>query len=269
MKRPNRKTTRTAFAALALFCAAGPSLADPPAELGVKDPEAKRAVESALQTGFVSVYPVRNVLKSASPDARADLVENALAWAKAYTETPEFAASWAAARDAAKPQPKTQESIEEELAKRRRERQQQIEDAKKVLEALPPEQRQGMEEGIQAMIESSKQMDEDPAMLDIQRQGLEMQRAAEKQQHDEAMKKWEETFPADPRIAIARRLRAFLETCGDVDFAAEVVTENGRTRFTSQELEMKPKEWKLCYRAGEPAVTTARDFATAWLDEIS
>jgi len=45
--------------------------------------------------------------------------------------------------------------------------------------------------------------------------------------------------------------------------------QNNPTRFTNAVYEKKPAEWKLCYRAGEPAVASAREFADAWLKELS
>jgi hypothetical protein len=39
-------------------------------------------------------------------------------------------------------------------------------------------------------------------------------------------------------------------------------------KFVEGAYESKPGNWKLCYRAGKPAVEAARAFAASWIKEI-
>ena len=41
-----------------------------------------------------------------------------------------------------------------------------------------------------------------------------------------------------------------------------------KERFAETRYEMKPSEWKLCYRAGKAPVEAARAFAQGWLKEL-
>ena len=38
--------------------------------------------------------------------------------------------------------------------------------------------------------------------------------------------------------------------------------------FADAALESKPKEWKLCFRAGKPSTDAARAFAQKWLGDL-
>ena len=97
----------------------------------------------------------------------------------------------------------------------------------------------------------------------------EIQREAEQNQYKQDVEEWEKKFPADSRVLIARRVNEWLEKCKDVDFAAKVNSTGGRIQFVDGALERKPSEWKTCYRAGKPALDAAREFANAWLVELT
>jgi len=53
-----------------------------------------------------------------------------------------------------------------------------------------------------------------------------------------------------------------------VDFNAKVAKSGALMRFADPRYESRPKEWKLCYRAGKEAVDAARAAATEWLKEL-
>ena len=91
-----------------------------------------------------------------------------------------------------------------------------------------------------------------------------------KKQSFEALAEWQKDWPADPKPLIALRLKAFLAACSDVDFAATLIHDPtiDKKRFAETRYEMKPAEWKLCYRAGKAPVDAARGFAQAWLKEL-
>lgn len=74
--------------------------------------------------------------------------------------------------------------------------------------------------------------------------------------------------PADPRVALKRAPKEFLDRTARVDYAAALKTSSGRRVFVDATLEQKPREWKLCFRAGRDACEAARTFATNWMAEL-
>jgi hypothetical protein len=80
-------------------------------------------------------------------------------------------------------------------------------------------------------------------------------------------KAWEQQFPEDPQVLVARRLHEFLDACADVNFDAKVEAETGM--FEEKRYEQQSNEWKLCYRAGREAVTAGRTIASAWVSSGS
>ncbi len=72
----------------------------------------------------------------------------------------------------------------------------------------------------------------------------------------------------DPKKQLALRLRAFLDATADVDYAARTQGTGSSRTFESAELEAKPNEWKMCYRAGRETGEAVRAFAQGWLDEL-
>ena len=89
MQRTARALTVTAMAATAAIAWA----ASFPTDLGVDESVGVQAVQNGVAGGSPNLYPARNTIKAASPALRTKMVQEALAWAKAYTESPEFAAA--------------------------------------------------------------------------------------------------------------------------------------------------------------------------------
>jgi hypothetical protein len=243
--------------------------ADLPGALGVDDVQAKQELVSALNSGNVPVGLVKAKFKAALPAERAQLVEGVLGWAKAYTESPAFAAAYAQARDHSKPAaPSEKGSVDEALKEQQQGLERQIDEMKKAAAAMPAEQRQAMEEAIKSVRDTMTQMATDPQMQQLQKQTVEARRAQQQQEYEASLITWQQNYPDDPRLLIARRLHAFLDACADVDFDAKLVPSGDKMRFAEQRYEQKPAEWKLCFRAGKKAVTAARTFATSWLAEL-
>jgi hypothetical protein len=91
----------------------------------------------------------------------------------------------------------------------------------------------------------------------------------EQQAYKLALGKYEELYPADPKVMIAHRLRAFLELTNDIPYNAELVPEvGGNMKFADPQLEAKSSPWKRCYRAGRAPVEAARELAMEWLKQL-
>ena len=82
------------------------------------------------------------------------------------------------------------------------------------------------------------------------------------------MKELDAVWPPDHRALVAGRLRRFLAVSADVAYDARLVDKNGRKVFADPAFEAKPREWKLCFRAGKPATDAARAFAQRWLADL-
>lgn len=72
----------------------------------------------------------------------------------------------------------------------------------------------------------------------------------------------------DPNAQLKKRLQAFLEVTADVDFQAKTAGTGSARRFADEENEAKPREWKMCFRAGPEVTAAAREFAEQWLAEL-
>lgn len=260
---------RMAFGAT-LVAAALAWAAELPSQVGIGVEQAQRMVLDGIQSGTVYPGAARTALRAATPAQRAAWVDATLGWVKAYTASPEFAAAYARSRDDSRPQPPPtpERSVDDELRARRAEMEQQFEQGRKNAATLPAEQRAAVEAGLAQAREAMAAMEKDPQMAQMQRQVLEAERTQRVQAFEQAMSDWEQTHPAGPKVRIKQRLEEFLALSATVDFQAATKADGNTLRFVDPELERKPPNWKLCYRAGQPAVDAARAFATAWVKEL-
>lgn len=237
-----------------------------PVELGLNEDQTREDLLTALNSGSVPIYGVSAILKKVNPEVRATLIQGVLGWARAYCETPAFAAAYQARRNEIMPAaPEVNGTVEEEVERQKAEMLQQIEEMKTMKAGLPADQQPAMDEAIQGMLASVEQMYGDPEMRQMQMQSIEMQRAEEQRQYEEALEDWQQNYPQDPRLMIVRRLREFLAVSADVNYDAKLEPAGTRMRFADDQYEQKPAEWKLCYRTGRETVAVARAFATSWL----
>jgi hypothetical protein len=250
--------------------------ADALAELGIKEPDAKQRVIEALNSGYVNFSPAGKALKAAAPAVREALVKGVLAWAKAYTESPEFKTAYSNLRENQKPDAvASRGSSDERVKQQRAETEKAIAEAKKNLANLPanlsPEMRKAMEDGVQqavkAMTAQLAELDK-PETRALMKQMFDADSAGAQREYQTRLKEYETRYPVDPRPFIARRLRQFLDESATVDFGAKLVASGRVMRFADPRYEDKSSDWKLCYRAGKPAVDAARTFATTWLAEL-
>lgn len=248
-----------------------PALAAPqlPPQLKLAPDEAEEAVVFALTTGSVSVDAVADVFRAASPAARAALVEQSLAWIKAFVASPGFARRYATAREEAKPTPpEFSGSVEDEIKRRRAEQRAGVEEMRRALKDLPPAQRKELEAAMKDMLAQLAAQERDPDYRKMERQMIEEERRYAKEGYQEDLARWQQDYPADPSRLVAQRLREFLQETADVDYNARLVSQDGRQRFANPEYERKPRGWKLAFRAGREPVEKARAFAGNWLAEL-
>jgi hypothetical protein len=269
-----QRTAQVFFVALGIFIvpAAMHSAQDVLAQLGVKPKAASDAVMTGVTSGSVNTWAVAKSFKMADAAVRAELASGGIAWAKTYTQSPEFASAYAKLREERKPQAPVytdtpEEALEQQLARQKDEAQKNAEDMKKALETMPPDVRKQVEEGMKGAAAALAQMDT-PEMRKIQLDGMRMERESRKTQYADDLKQWEAEYPANPTPLISKRLKAFLDLSASVNFDAKVEPRDGKLRFVDPQYERKPADWKLLYRAGRPAVDAARASAQAWLAEL-
>jgi hypothetical protein len=95
-----------------------------------------------------------------------------------------------------------------------------------------------------------------------------MERAEREKEYQNAVARWKQEYPEDPKPVIARRLREFLQLSADVDFSAKLLTQDGRSTFENPAYQAKPSQWKMCFRAGKDATAAARAAVQSWLTEL-
>ena len=267
---------RSGHVCLTFFVAAmagmGAFAADALTQLGIPAAAAREEAVSAVSQGYFNWALAAKGMKAAPPSARGELVAGVMAWAKAYTASPEFKASYAKVRAQQKPTPPEftgtpEDEFNRQRAEQKAEQEKSQAEVKATLPSLPPETRKAIEEGLKQAAATMAAMDT-PEMRKMQIDGITMARADKKRQYDESLKKWQADYPEDAKPLVAKRLRHFLDETKDVDFGAALVTRNGTRTFAKPEYESKSGEWKQAFRAGKEAVTAARTAAEAWLAEL-
>lgn len=237
--------------------------------LGTTSNEGENSIVASFTSGAVAIIGERSVFKNASPEVRATLVRSVVAAARAYTGTADFATRYARFREAQRPERESvPQSGDEALAAQQKQLEEVIKQAQKAAEDLPPEARQQLAENIAEMKKQLAELNADPehrAAVDAAvKEGAREAEATYARQDAE----FEVEYPADTKRLIARRLREFLELSATVDFSARLVEKDKKMRFADTALEAKPREWKMLYRAGKPAVDAARAAAEEWLKAL-
>lgn len=240
--------------------------ADVPARLGISEQTARNRFEDTVNHNYVAYDDTAaKAFKALPASARAALVNDAVAWAKAYVASPAYKTSYAQKREKEKPTAPVLKSVDEEVKKKLDEQQKQLDDFKKTVAAMPANQRATYEPTVKQM----EAQIANPQTAVFFRQSIEADHAEAQRTYQERLKKWQDGYPADPAASVVRELKVFLDTTANVDFAAKLGSRNNLMRFVDDVNEKKSREWKFCFRAGKEATTAARAGATAWLAELS
>ena len=240
------------------------------AQLGITDGRAREAVFDSFMAGAVSVAGKAEVFTAASPQARVALVNTATALARTFVESDEFKRRYSDHREANAPDPlPAEQTADHVLAKQRAGFEQQVEGLRKqfIDDAITPEQKATLEQGFDTVRAQFAEMEKGPRRTELAT-ALKSQRDTQVAAHSGAMKEFDSRYPADPRALVAMRLKAFLDSTNDIDFSSKLVTRDRLQCFEDPALEAKPRDWKLCFRAGRPATDAARQFAGKWLAEL-
>ena len=237
--------------------------------LGISDGRAREAVFDSFITDTLSLAGESKVFTAAADSARVAMVNFALNLARTFAETDDFKRRYADHREANGPDPLGDEpSVDAILAKQRAGFEEQVLAMRKLFDQITPEQRATLEEGWKDMRAQLAEMETGPRRAELEK-ALRQQRVAAERERELAMKELEGVWPADHRALIASRLRHFLDVSKDVAYDAQLVEKDGKKVFADPALEARPKEWKMCFRAGKPATDAARAFAAKWLNDLA
>ena len=255
------------LAAATLALVAQSSLAD----FGLDPGQLKSQIAGAFIYGNLPGYPSRRAFNAASPSVRAAFVRNALSFVKSYTESAGFQADYARQRAAAKPsQAASKGSPDDQLAKYFADQRQSVANMKKSVAQMPPDMQKQMAETVKQMEASIDKQQKDPQMVAMLKQQFALSAVGDQKNYQQQLTAYDQKYPADPRVLIAKRLREFLDLTRDIRFDAKLVPAGGgQMRFADPQYESKSDQWKLCYRAGKEPVEAARAFAQEWLNQLA
>jgi len=220
---------------------------------------------AALTARWFNPYEMPAKLKALAPAERVAVVNALGAAAKAWFDTPEFKAAYKKKYEDSLPgdlkPPRTVKQIADEMRAQLRKGQAEMEEA---LKGFSGDMRKQMEAAAAQMRAQAKEQE---ALIDTM---AAQQAQEEKARYEEAKNRPPDpdAAPADPRVALKRGLKEFLDRTAGIDYAAALKTASGRKVFANAAFEQKPKEWKQCFRAGKDACEAARAFATNWLAEL-
>ena len=236
--------------------------------LGISAGRAREAVFDSFITDTISLAGNNAVFTSASASARVALVNFTLSLARAFAESDDFKRRYTDHREANGPDPLPPvPSVDEVLAKQRAGFEEQVEQMRKLFDQITLEQRATLEAGWKDMRRQLTEMETGPRRAELD-QALKQQYAALAREREAGMKELDAVWPSDHRNLVANRLRRFLDVSKDVAYDARLVDKDGKRVFADPAFEARPKEWKMCFRAGKPATDAARSFAQKWLSDL-
>ena len=125
-------------------------------------------------------------------------------------------------------------------------------------------------QGVVEMFQQNLKEYKDPKsqMIELFYQGEVMEVASSIKDHEQRVKEWEKTYPADYRLFVKARLQKFISLAKTVDFGAGLKTVNGKRKFVNPTYEGKSSDWKQIFRAGPEVITPAVQAAEQWIKEL-
>ena len=236
-----------------------------PSQLRISEQDARQTLLDSINSGNPELGMGAKAFTALPAAGRVAVVDASVLWMKAYVNSPTFKAAYTTARDRMKPTPPQFEgTVDEELKRQQAQQAKEQAETMKAVASLPADQRAGLE----AVMKQTNAMISSPEFQQQMRAGIQSDRTSRTQSYQEDLQKWQENYPANGLVLVARRLQTFLDVSGTVDFGAKLTSQGGRMQFVNPEYQAKRSEWKLCFRAGREAVTAGRTAATAWLKEL-
>jgi hypothetical protein len=238
---------------------------------GVHVDRIKPSMVDTFTDGIIPAYPNAKAYHTASVAARVAFVKEAFNWAKAYSETAAFKADYEKHRENAKPAAAEDKgSPDDQYKKMIADQQKQIDEMKKSMKTMSPDMQKAMQQVVDQLEEGMKKTANDPQAAAMMKQSFAASAANDQEQAHKDVADYEQHYPADPKVSIARRLHAFLDESKNVNYSAQLTADGGggKMRFADPQYEQKSDRWKMYYRAGREPMEAARAAATEWLKQI-
>ena len=230
-------------------------------EYDIDKDQAKESVFYAVRGGLLQPPSGASNLRKVPVGQRAAVVNTLGAFAKAYFNSEDFKKRYAEAYAADAPQKPVRQGTSDSVMKALSPAMDaQIKMMQEQMGNMPPEMQAQMKEAIEKM--KVAQAGKDPGQLEAKQRYQEELAEYNKKMADP------KRLPKDPREMLRRRLKAFLTLTADINFDAKLVDSGYRKHFADKQLEARPEEWKMWFRAGREATGAARAFATQWLKEL-
>jgi hypothetical protein len=242
-------------------------------QLGLTPSDAHLNINYSFINGRLQYFGAKNA-KDVALGNRVAVVNQLVAYAKKYVSSPEFKTAYQDFRLKMKPaEPAALPAVTAETIKA--EEKQRLENQLKTAEANLNSSNPKIRNGAPTAIENIKKQItalDDPNNPVIKRKLDEAGRMSDAvlKQGDEAMKKFEATYPTDAKVLLKKRLQEMIDITADVDYTAELKEGyKGKKVFVNPTYEKKPAEWKLAFRAGKSATDAVRAAAQQWLKELN
>jgi hypothetical protein len=255
-------------AVIAVLALSSLTLTDIFTSLKTSEEQAKDMVMRSFAEGFLQ-FP-KEGCKALSIEKRPEMVRLVGAFAKKYAQSEHFKQSYAEYREQIKPVKNEAIPYDEANQNMIQQMKKSIADSETQLKSVQDaEMKKILEETIVAMKEQIQQMEvmssEQKAYFEMADEEMKKQN---EQNYQQQLADFEQQYPENHQKVIKLRLREFVQIAKSVDFNAQTKVENNKIRFVNSAYEQKPSEWKLCFRAGKPAIDEAVKFAELWLKEL-
>lgn len=237
-------------------------------QLGISKTDADRKITDGFLGGYLDAYGASNA-KNIALGNRTAVTKDLMNYAKAYVNSAAYIKEYAALKESKKPE-KYQMKTPEEL------QQKMIADSKKAvadnevsLKKADPQFKKIFED---VLIQAKKMLKEaeDPnnKSLASYRKNYENAVKQNEENYKRQLAGWEAEFPANHMLFVKKRLETFLDLTRNIDYTAELTSQNGFRVFVKKAYEDKSKQWKMAFRAGKEVVEPAREFVQNWVQEI-
>ena len=232
--------------------------------------DAQQFVFAGMTTASLRLPAGGSAFKAAPADQRAALVRGAIAFARAYAATADFASRYAQFREDQRPQPPAlARTGEEAQAAQLEQLERAIKQAQERAAELPPEARDELAHNVEYIRKQLAELNADPDHRAAVDAAVRDEARAADAEYRTRVREFEREYPSDASELVAQRLRSFLDLSATVDFTAKVERRaDKKLHFVDAALEARPAEWKLLFRAGKPAVDAARSAAQEWLKAL-
>jgi hypothetical protein len=237
-------------------------------QLGLTKAAANEKIANSFLGGSIDHYGIPNI-KNILLNDRAAIVKELASYAKQYANSEEYITQYKALKEDNKPEATKVETPEELRSKMITQAREGVQQSEESLKKAPAEMKSIFEKTLDAARQNLKSV-EDPnnKYMKAYAQNFATLEKQMNQLHENALQNWEAKYPTNHLLYIKVRLQEFLNATKDIDFNAQLTERNGIKYFVNTAYERKDNRWKMAFRAGKPAIETARAFAEEWMKEI-